>query len=110
MDWISKVSKFSQQSLGNTLGTIKEVHQILVEVPIDIAEELGAPPDKCAEVKAQHRRILDHVEKGVASSCNEVLDYIVKQAELVDELAAGREEPKPLARLERPPAMLKKLG
>jgi hypothetical protein len=34
----------------------------------------------------------------------------VKQAELVDELAAGREEPKPLARLERPPAMLKKLG
>ena len=87
LDWIIRVTDFSQASLENTLGTIKEVHQTIVEIPIDIAQELGLPEEESAAIKATHRRLLDHLHAGVCDACGEVNQYIVKQARIVDELA-----------------------
>lgn len=87
MDWISKVMDFSQTSLENTVDTIKEVQQTIVEIPINIAEELGLPEETSAELKDKHRRILDHVMDGVCDACGEVNEYIVKQAEAVNDFA-----------------------
>jgi len=87
LDWITRVTDFSQKSLENTLGTIREVHQTIVEIPIDIAEELGLPEEDAVAIKQTHRRLLDHIHSGVCDACGEVNQYIVKQAKIVDELA-----------------------
>ena len=105
LDWIGKVMDFSQTSLDNTLGTVKEVHQTLVEIPINIAQELGLPEEKAATLKITHRRILDHALDGVSEACGEVNQYIVKQAEAVNQLANFASNPaKPtIVQLDRPP-------
>ena len=98
-DWISKVMDFSQKSLENTVGTVTDVHQALVEIPINIAQELGVPEEQCAALKKRHRQILDHVANGVCDACGEVNQYVVKQAGIVNELAdfkPKRKEPKVL--------------
>lgn len=112
LQWVRRVTDFSQRSLDNTLGTITSVQQSIVEVPINIAEELGVAPDKCAYAKAVHRRLLGHVYQGLSASCAEVHDYIVKQATLVDELAAGSDNSttKPVVDLQARAPRLKKLG
>ncbi len=87
LDWITRVTDFSQKSLENTLGTIREVHQTIVEIPINIAEELGLPEEEAVAIKKTHRQLLDHIHSGVCDACGEVNQYIVKQAKIVDELA-----------------------
>lgn len=87
LDLIEKVTNFSQKSLDNTLGTIKEVHQAVVEIPINVAQDLGLPADKASALKDTHRRILDHVHAGVSRACEEVNRYVLRQAQAVNELA-----------------------
>lgn len=87
LDWITKVTNFSQTSLENTMGTIKEVHQKIVEIPLDVAQEFGLPEEKSAALKSAHRRVLDHLHDGVCGAIGEVNLYIVKQAKAVNELA-----------------------
>lgn len=87
LDWITKVMDFSQTSLENTMGTVKEVHQTMVEIPINIAQDLGLPEETSNALKYTHRRILDHVLDGVSAGCGEVNQYIVNQAEAVNQLA-----------------------
>lgn len=87
LDWITKVTNFSQTSLENTMGTIKEVHQTIVEIPIDVARELGLPDEQSRLLKEKHRRVLDHIHDGVCKACGEVNHYIVKQARAVNQLA-----------------------
>lgn len=86
LEWIEKVTDFSQTSLENTMGTIKEVHQSIIEIPINIAEELGFPEREASALKDAHRKILDHLHNGVCQSCGEVNQYVVKQAKTVNEL------------------------
>ena len=93
LDWITKVTDFSQRSLENTLGTIKEVHQTIIEIPIDIAQELGLPEKDGSALKDAHRRILDRVHNGVCNACGEVNQYIVEQAKAVNQLADFRQKP-----------------
>lgn len=115
LELIRKVTNFSQTSAENTLGTIKEVHQKLVEIPLDLAQEFGLPEEKSIELKDKHRRLLDHLHSGVCEAIGEVNRYVVKQAEAVDELAdygPKRAEPK-LLQLDRKPSdrpQTKKLG
>jgi len=87
LDLITKVTDFSQKSLENTLGTIKEVHQTIIEIPIDVARELGLPDDKSTMLKETHRRVLDRVHEGVCDACGQVNQYIVEQAKAVNDLA-----------------------
>ena len=98
LDWITKVTNFSQTSLENTMDTIKEVHQTLVEIPIDVAQELGVPEEQAAALKETHRRILEHLHSGVCDACGEINQYIVKQAKTVNELA-NFEPPAPKPRV-----------
>ena len=114
LDWVNRVTDYSQRSLQNTMGTIKSVHQTHVEMPINVAQELGAPADKCAAAKATHRQVLDHLHNGFLEACEEVHEYVAKQATLVNELAAGKpvdgsDVPAEQAELPQPPR-LRKLG
>ena len=84
---ITNVMAFSQASLENTLGTIKEVHQTVFEIPVNVAQELGLPEEKSVALKRTHRRILEHIHAGVCGACGEVNQYVVKQAKIVNELA-----------------------
>ena len=86
LGWIIKVTEFSQKSLENTMGTIKEVHQGIIEIPINVARELGLPEESSTALKYTHRKMLDHVHGGVCDACGEVNQYIVKQAETVNQL------------------------
>jgi len=86
LGWIIKVTDFSQISLENTMGTIKEVHQAIIEIPINIAQELGFPEEDSTALKDSHRQILDHIHGGVCDACGEVNQYIVKQAKTVNQL------------------------
>ena len=87
LDLIRKVTDFSQTSAENTLSTIKEVHQKLAETSLDVAQEFGLPEDRSTELKEKHQRVLDHLHEGVCDAIGEVNQYIVKQAQAVDELA-----------------------
>jgi len=86
LGWITKVTDFSQTSLENTMGTIKEVHQAIIEIPIDVAQELGFPEEDSTALKNKHRQILDHLHDGICDTCSEVNQYIVKQAMAVNQL------------------------
>lgn len=113
LDLITKVTDFSQRSLENTLGTIKEVHQTIVEIPIDVARELGLPDDKSTMLKETHRRVLDRVHEGVCDACGQVNRYIVEQAKAVNQLAdyAPRSaEPKVVEMAKREKPRAKKLS
>lgn len=117
LDWITKVTDFSQQSLENTMGTIKEVHQTIIEIPINAAQEFGLPEERAGALKDTHRRVLDHLHSGVCDACAEVNQYIVEQAKAVNRLAdfdarpTESEEPTVL-KLDRPQErrQQKKLG
>lgn len=87
LDLITKVTDFSQKSLENTLSSIKEVHQTIVEIPINVAQDLGLPEDTSTALKYTHRRVLDRVHDGVCGACGEVNRYIVEQAKAVNQLA-----------------------
>lgn len=87
LDWITKVMDFSQTSLENTMGAVKEVHQTTVEIPINVAQELGLSEEQSAALKETHRRVLDHLYGGICEACAEVNQYIVKQAKTVNQLA-----------------------
>lgn len=93
LDLIVKVMDFSQKSLENTTGTIKEVHLALTDIPIDIAQEFGLSREKATALKATHRRTLDHIERGFCTACVEFNQYIVKQAMAVDEYAEFKSKP-----------------
>ena len=86
LGWIIKVTDFSQTSLENTMGTIKEVHQAIIEIPINVAQEFGLPEEDSTALKNTHRQILDHLHGGVCNACGEVNHYIVKQAKAVNQL------------------------
>ncbi|MFW2405859.1 MAG: hypothetical protein ACN4GT_13895 [Gammaproteobacteria bacterium] len=91
---ITTVMDFSQRSLENTMDTIKEVHQTIVEIPINIAEELGGLPKEQADVlKTKHRLVLDHVHDGIVGAVGEVNQYIVKQAQAVNDMARAQWDP-----------------
>ena len=115
LDLIRKVTDFSQTSAENTLGTIKDVHQKLAEIPLDIAQEFGLAEEKSNALKDKHRRVLEHLHSGVCDAIGEVNQYIVEQAKAVDELAdygSKSGEPK-LVPLDRKPSdkpKKKKLG
>ncbi len=87
VDWVTRVMDFSQTSLENTLDTVKEVHQTLAEIPINVAQELGMSKETSAALKYTHRRLLDRIDEGVRSSVREVNQYVVKQVHTVDKLA-----------------------
>ena len=86
LGWIVKVTDFSPKSLQNTLDTVKEVHQSVVEIPINVAEELGLLDENSEALKDKHRKILDHLYAGIGEPCHEVYRYIAKQATAVNEL------------------------
>jgi hypothetical protein len=87
LDWVTRVMDFSQTSLENTLNTVKEVHQTVAEIPINIAQEFGMPDETATALKDTHRRVLDHINNGVRDSVGIVNQYMVKQAQNVDRLA-----------------------
>jgi len=88
LDWVTKVMDFSQTSLDNTLDTIKEVHQTIAEIPINVAQELGMSEETSTALKNTHRRVLDHIHAGVSNAVAEVNQYMVKQAQNVNDLAS----------------------
>lgn len=87
LDWVTRVMDFSQTSLENTLDTVKEVHQTVAEIPINVAQEFGLPKETATALKYTHRRVLDHIDNGVRESVGEVNQFMVKQAQNVDRLA-----------------------
>jgi len=98
VDRITAVMTFSQQSMENTMDVVKEVHQAIIEIPIDILLELGYAEESAVLLKQKHRRLLEATHGGIKKSCGEVNQYIVKQATIVSELAeasAIRPTPKP---------------
>ena len=102
LDWVTKVMDFSQTSLDNTLDTIKEVHQIVAEIPINVAQELGMSEETSTALKDTHRRVLDHIHTGISNAVGEVNQYMVKQARNVNDLASfdPNAEEQPIMKLE----------
>ena len=96
---ITAVMDFSQKSMENTMDVVKEVHQAIIEIPIDIATELGYAEESAKLLKQKHRRLLEATHGGIKKSCGEVNRYIVKQATIVTELAeASAIRPRPRAK------------
>jgi len=96
MSFVSKIASvmdFSQRSLENTMDTIKEVHQTIVEIPINVAADLGFPEEKATQLKSKHRQVLDHLHGGIVDACGEVNRYIVHQAQAVNDFARAQWEP-----------------
>ena len=99
VDRITAVMTFSQKSMEHTMDVVKEVHQAIIEIPIDILLELGYAEESAALLKQKHRRLLEATHGGIKKSCGEVNEYIVKQATIVSELAsASAIRPKPKAK------------
>jgi methyl-accepting chemotaxis protein len=86
LEWVTRVMDFSQTSLDNTLDTVKEVHQTMAEIPINVAQEFGMSEEISAALKHTHRRVLEHTYNGVSDAVGEVNQYMVKQAQNVDKL------------------------
>jgi len=86
LGWVTRVMEFSQTSLENTLDTVQEVHQTMVEIPINVAQELGMSKQTAAGLKWTHERVLEHLYNGVRDAAGEVNEYMVKQAENIDRL------------------------
>jgi hypothetical protein len=100
VDRITAVMNFSQKSMENTMDVVKEVHQAIIEIPIDILLELGYAEESAALLKQKHRRLLEATHGGIKKSCGEINQYIVKQATVVSELAeASAIRPKPKSKL-----------
>jgi len=95
LGWVTRVMDFSQTSLDNTLDTVKEVHQTMAEIPINVAQEFGMSEQTSAALKYTHRRVLDHVYNGVRDAVGEVNQYMVKQAQNVDRLTNFDRLPSP---------------
>ncbi len=93
VDRIAKVMEFSQTSFENTMDTVREVHQSIVEIPINIAQELGFSEEKSTAIKNTHRRVLEVIHGGITDACGEVNQYVVKQAQAVSELASSQSPP-----------------
>ncbi len=93
VDRISKVMEFSQTSLENTMSTVREVHQSIIEIPINVAQELGYSEEKSTALKNTHRRVLELIHGGIVDACGEVNKYVVKQAQAVSELADPQTQP-----------------
>jgi hypothetical protein len=90
---IASVMNFSQRSLENTMTTIKEVHQTIFEIPVNVAEDLGLPREQAVDLKNKHRQILDHLHDGIVDACGEVNQYVVNQAQAVNDFARDQWEP-----------------
>jgi hypothetical protein len=86
LDWTTRVMEFSQTSLENTLHTVKEVHQTMAEIPLNVAQEFGMSKDTSTALKYIHRRVLDHMYDGIGNAVGEVNQYVVKQAQNIDRL------------------------
>jgi len=103
VDRITRVMDFSQKSLENTMDVVTEVHQTIIEIPINVVQELGFPEETSTALKNTHRRVLERIYGGYCNACGEVNRYIVKQAQAVSQLtdpASGPARPTPL-KLER---------
>ena len=87
LDWTTRVMEFSQTSLENTLHTVKEVHQTMAEIPLNVAQELGMSKQTSTALKYIHRQVLDQIYDGVGNAVGEVNQYVVKQAQNIDRLA-----------------------
>ncbi len=77
------------------MDAVSNVHQTMVEVPVDIAREFGYPEEKASALKASHRRILDRVYGSVCSSFDEFSDLAVKQAGELRDLIEDQSSPPP---------------
>lgn len=94
VDRIATVMNFSQTSLENTMSTVMEVHQTIIEIPINVAEDLGGlPEEKAKALKDKHRQVLEHLNGGIVDAIGEVNQYIVKQAQAVNDFARSQWEP-----------------
>ena len=87
LDWTTRVMEFSQTSLENTLDAVKEVHQTMAEIPLNVGQELGLPKQTSDALKYIHRQVLDRIYDGVGEAVGEVNQYVVKQVQNVDRLA-----------------------
>ena len=87
LDWTKRVMEFSQTSLENTLHAVKEVHQTMAEIPLNVGQELGLPKETSSALKYIHRQVLDRIYDGVGEAVGEVNQYVVKQAQNIDRLA-----------------------
>jgi len=99
VDRITKVMDFSQTSLENTMDVVTEVHQTIIEIPINVVQELGFPEETSTALKKTHRRLLERIYGGYCHACGEVNRYIVKQAKAVDQLSgsgSGLAKPTPV--------------
>jgi hypothetical protein len=106
LDWVETVMDFSQTSLDNTLHTIKEVHQTIAEIPIDVAQEFGLPQETANALKSTHRRVLNRIHAGFSDACAEVHQYMIRQARAINKLtdfdADDEPEERPLVRVDEP--------
>jgi adenylosuccinate lyase len=86
---VSEFKDLIQNSLENAMGTVERIHQTVIEMPIDVATELGLSQEQATRLKDGHRRILHTLYAGVASGYNDLGDLVVAQVTSLTEFAGG---------------------
>lgn len=79
LDTVSRFNEFVQSSFRNGMATVEKLHQSGVEIPVDMATQLGFPRDKAELIKDTHRRILNGVYGTVCRANEDIGALVVKQ-------------------------------
>lgn len=79
-DKVSSFNDLIQASFRNAMDTVEHVHQTAAEMPLDVLQELGYPPEKTATIKESHRTILRILYGGIKSAHVEMGKLVVMQA------------------------------
>ncbi|NIQ97631.1 MAG: hypothetical protein GWN87_28250, partial [Desulfuromonadales bacterium] len=87
-DTVSRFNEYVQSSFRNGIATVEKLHQSAVEIPINMATQVGLPRDKANLIKDTHRRILKDVYGTVCGANEEIGALVVQQVGELRKLAA----------------------
>jgi hypothetical protein len=76
-------------SFENVMGRMEHVHQISVEMSVDLLTELRLPASAAESFKETHRRALRTVYGSICEVNNEFGDLVVTEAELLSRFFNG---------------------
>lgn len=94
VDPLSRFNEYVQASFRNGMATVEKLHQSAVEIPIDMATELGFAREKADFIKDMHRRMLKDVYGAVCGAHEDIGALVVQQVgelrTLANDLGATR--------------------
>jgi hypothetical protein len=95
LDKFKALQKLENSSFNNAIHAVESIHQIVMEVPVNMLEDIGYPTEKAELIKDGHKNIIGHLYGGVRSAHGHLDALIYKQVEQLDSFKSDISSDKP---------------